>query len=125
MLATTATDAASGRITAAQATAYRNFIRNRFSVREIVLSPVPLEDTAALAQALRRDVGPEDQLQAVPHMSADASTPQNRTGCCGTMTLPENNGLDDALEREKQQFLEGIRALAESNRTTKPTKGAR
>ncbi len=125
MLATTATDAASGRITAAQATAYRNFIRNRFSVREIVLSPAPMRDMAALAQALRRDVAHDEQLQATPHISAEANAPQNRSGCCGTMTLPEHNGLDEAIEREKQKFLDDIKALAAQSSRAKPTKETR
>src|SRR5262249_46764793 len=112
MLAITAVDAAAGRITAAQATAYRTFIRNRFLLREMVLSNVPFAETGRLADEWRRDVGPEEQLQANPHVSTDPNAAQNRTGCCGTMTLPENNGLDEAMEREKQKFLEDIKALA-------------
>ena len=31
--------------------------------------------------------------------------PQNRETCCGTMTLPEHNGVDDAIRWEQQEFL--------------------
>ena len=56
MLNITVADSTSGRITAAQATAYRNFIRNRFTVREVVVSPVPFTDFESLRLALEEDV---------------------------------------------------------------------
>jgi hypothetical protein len=117
MLAITETDRISGRITATQATNYRNFIRNRFTVREVVVSPTPLARGLGLVEALKVDVGPDVRLEAMPHI-ADGQ-PQNRRGCCGTMTLPENNGVDDQLEREKQTFLAELAALAQGPRPTK------
>jgi hypothetical protein len=117
MLAITETDRTSGRITAAQATAYRNFIRNRFTVREVVVSAVPLARGMGLVDALKVDVEAGERLEAVPHISDNQ--PQNRRGCCGTMTLPENNGVDDQLEREKQTFLEELAALTQGPRPTK------
>jgi hypothetical protein len=125
MLAVTATDAASGIITSAQATAYRNFIRNRFSLREIVLSAAPLTDMSALAKELRRDVQADERMVEAPHVSTEAGATQNRGGCCGTLTLPENNGLDEAIDREKQKFLEDIRALAHETGRAKPSKETR
>jgi len=125
MLTVTATDVANGRITGAQATAYRQFIRNRFAVREMILSPVPLTDLAALAQHLQTEVPENHQFSASPHISTlraeKGSTMQNLTGCCGTMTLPENNGVDEAIETEKQRFLDDIRTLAADKNRTRPT----
>lgn len=68
---------------------YRTFIRNRFTIREVVVSPTPL---TALMEGKRFDdpaFAGEDllQLQAHPHDSDRA--PQDRTTCCGTMQLPE------------------------------------
>ena len=76
--------------------AYRNFIRNRFVLREVVTSPTPLGDDHRLA----------DVLVAVPHI-AD-TMPQNREACCGTMTLPEHNGVDEAIRRELEEFLKRL-----------------
>jgi hypothetical protein len=120
MLSITVTDTSNGRITAAQASAYRNFIRNRFTVREVIVSPVPLTDSAALSRELDREVEPQQQFLAAPHI-ADGQ-PQNREGCCGTMTLPENNGIDEALEAEKREFLEALAgAIVDRKKTSKET----
>jgi hypothetical protein len=73
--------------------AYRNFIRNRFVLREVVTSPTPLTNDHQLS----------DTLTAIPH-AAD-TMPQNREACCGTMTLPEHNGIDELILREQQEFL--------------------
>lgn len=76
--------------------AYRNFIRNRFTVREVVVSPTPLTEDHQMVHT----------LEAVAHM-ADAM-PQNREACCGTMTLPENNGVDESIQHEQQEFLQQL-----------------
>jgi len=76
--------------------AYRNFIRNRFTVREVVVSPTPLTEDHRTAHT----------LEAVAHF-AD-SMPQNREACCGTMTLPENNGVDESIHAEQREFLEQL-----------------
>jgi len=112
---------ATPRITATQATQYRNSVRNRFAVREIVLAASALTDRASLAKALRRDVAHDEQLEAVAHISGEINAPQNRAGCCGTMTLPENNGVDEALEQEKHRFVEELKSLAAGGIRTKPT----
>jgi len=76
---------------------YRNFIRNRFVLREVVAPRAPLGADDQLT----------DTLSAVPHI-AD-TMPQNREACCGTMTLPENSGADESIWREQQEFLEQLR----------------
>lgn len=69
---------------------YRTFIRNRFTVREVVVSPTPL--TALMEGRRYEDPGFTEgkdllQLEACKYDSDRA--PQDRTGCCGTMQLPE------------------------------------
>jgi len=59
---------------------YRNFIRNRFTLREVVVSPTPL--------AMDHHEGTE--LVASEHISTE-NVGDNRSGCCGTMQLPEFN----------------------------------
>ena len=58
---------------------YRNFIRNRFTLREVVVSPTPLN----------RDFAGAQPLEACEHCSLDHAVVGNRTGCCGTMTSDE------------------------------------
>jgi len=75
---------------------YRNFIRNRFVIREVVVSPTPLTEDHHLT----------DTLKATAHI-AD-SMPQNREACCGTMMLPENNGVDESIVQEQREFLQQL-----------------
>ena len=67
---------------------YRNCIRNRFMVREVLVSPMPLtephQEGVSLAPAVQ-DVG---------------GTVQNRSACCGTMQHPEYTGVYAAIEHE-------------------------
>ena len=81
---------------------YRNFIRNRFTVREIVVSPTPL--TADISETVR--------LEESPVSAALAQLPQDRTGCCGTMTLPENNGIEAVIDEELTAFRDALKAEA-------------
>jgi hypothetical protein len=71
---------------------YRNFIRNRFTVREVVVSPTPLTEDHERGQMLEAFV--RDDEEAV----------QDRRGCCGTMTHPEYNGVDEAIAAEVEAF---------------------
>lgn len=89
---------------------YRTFIRNRFAVREIVVPPVPL--TAVAIGALdytdpESSIG-EDEVEldvALPeHASLSASVPQDRSGCCGTMQLPEYAREPEKLAAELQRL---------------------
>jgi hypothetical protein len=87
--------------------AYRNFIRNRFVIREVVVSSTPLTEDHHLTQTLK----------AVAHL-ADAM-PQNREACCGTMTLPENNGVDDSIVQEQREFLQQLSAELQERKKAK------
>lgn len=72
---------------------YRNFIRNRFTLREVVVSPTPLTLDMAGVQT----------LQACEHSSLEQGIVGNRAGCCGTMTRQEywEQDLDFAAELEE------------------------
>jgi len=71
---------------------YRTFIRNRFTYREVVVSPTPL--TAMREGRMKWDdpdftEGP-DLLKLDRQKHASDHATQNRTGCCGTMQLAEH-----------------------------------
>jgi hypothetical protein len=77
---------------------YRTFIRNRFTIREVVVSATPLtalmEGRIDLADANFTDGKDVTKLDAHPHPSDKA--PQDRSRCCGTMQLPEFTFADTA-----------------------------
>ncbi|MBI3820859.1 MAG: hypothetical protein HY286_19380 [Planctomycetes bacterium] len=74
---------------------YRNFIRNRFTFREVVVSPTPL--TADLAAGAK--------LEACKHAHLDSAKGwQNRSNCCGTMRHPEYNGLGESMKAETDEL---------------------
>jgi len=69
--------------------AYRNFLRNRFAFREVVVAPTPL----SLSQT--------DDLTLPAAITDDEDVPQDRHGCCGTMQHSEyNEDIDATLEVE-------------------------
>ncbi len=76
---------------------YRNFIRNRFTLREVVVSPTPLTADHSEGAALAPVDRPEDQLQ------------QDRRTCCGTMQLSEFNGAEAAIDAEMKWLRESLR----------------
>lgn len=71
---------------------YRTFIRNRFTLREVVVSPTPLK--AVHEGSIHWDdpnfVEGKDLLKLEAHHHAADKAPQNRSTCCGTMQLPEH-----------------------------------
>ncbi len=75
---------------------YRNFIRNRFTLREVVVSPTPL--TA--------DHDPKTTLQA--NIQDAAGAPQDRRGCCGTMNLHEFTGGATALQQDLDELKKAV-----------------
>ncbi len=80
---------------------YRTFLRNRFTLREVVVSPTPLramiEGTMNMRDPNFVDGADSLKLNAQPH--AFDKAPQDRSTCCGTMQLPEYT-LGDALAAE-------------------------
>jgi hypothetical protein len=67
---------------------YRNFINQRFTVREVLVSPAPCTENHAESMAL------------VPAGHDADDTMQNRSYCCGTMQHPEYTGAYEAIEQE-------------------------
>src|SRR5262249_36611255 len=56
---------------------YRNFIRNQFTLREVVVSPTPLTENH------------EEGLELAPNIEDAEDAVQDRRRCCGPMKLPE------------------------------------
>ena len=82
--------------------AYRNAIRNRFTVREVVESPVPLTEDHS------------DQLVLAAGVRDRPGTVQDRRACCGTMNLAEYYDVAHVLDGEAQAL---ARWCAEHGRT--------
>ncbi len=78
---------------------YRTFIRNRFIVREVFVSPTPMAMTALEEGRVDyTDAGytdGEDLLELEARdVPATMIAPQDRSSCCGTMQLPEFTTFD-------------------------------
>lgn len=90
---------------------YRNFIRNRFTLREVVVSDIPLSDDvpshATLAPAI------VDQPQAM----------QDRRACCGTMNNAQYFDLEDVLEAERQALAQWCQGYATRHQHVEPARG--
>ena len=71
---------------------YRNFIRNRFTVREVVVSPTPL------TQDIEEGVTLEPVVQEV------TMGPQDRSTCCGTMQLDEYLGMEEIIQSQVDEI---------------------
>jgi hypothetical protein len=77
---------------------YRDFIRNRFAVREVMVSPIPFAD------GLTSDDGDGEDAEAAYGYAEAEYGVQNRATCCGTMKLPVYNGGEEALEAELEEL---------------------
>jgi hypothetical protein len=80
---------------------YRTFIRNRFSVREVIVSPMPLAEAAD-----------EDDVLVEVGVTDEPGAAQDRSACCGTMNNPEFLGAEDALEDELEALREALASPA-------------
>lgn len=71
---------------------YRTFIRNRFTVREVVVSPTPLMamHEGSVSWDDPNFVEGKDVLSMETHRHPADRASQNRSFCCGTMQLPEH-----------------------------------
>jgi len=76
---------------------YQNSIRNRFTVREVVVSPTPL--TADFEAGTKLKAAVADERGAV----------QNRAGCCGTMNNPEFLEFDRYLDAERKALAAALK----------------
>ncbi len=77
--------------------AYRNFIRNQFTVRQVVVSPTPLTEDLAKGVELAPDV--QDDPNAI----------QDRDTCCGTMQLEEYLEGDKLLQAEMEELIKALK----------------
>ena len=87
---------------------YRSFIRNRFTIREVVVSLTPLT----------LDFAGEAALAPVEHESCK-KTPQNRGGCCGTMLHSDFNGDSESLEADIEEFRKSLQAMGSGSGRSK------
>lgn len=85
---------------------YRNFIRDRFALREVVASP------AAFTENLGAGVELAPAVQDAPGAIQDRQT------CCGTMQLDEYLGMEEALQSQLDELKGSLRkdALVEISR---------
>jgi hypothetical protein len=75
---------------------YRNYIRNRFTVREVVVSPTPLTVDMAVNVVLKPGI--QDAPGAI----------QDRRACCGTMQLGEYCNAEQAIQEEIAEFRKAL-----------------
>lgn len=79
---------------------YRTFLRNRFALREVVVSPTPLTDLLEgrlnLTDADYTGDGKKEvtTVEAADKNSASLRATQDRSTCCGTMQMPEFLHID-------------------------------
>jgi hypothetical protein len=76
-------------------TQYRTFIRNRFTLREVIVSPVPLSEGFAETR---------ETQEFAPAVTDEKNAVQNRAGCCGTMNSPEYRGKLEDIDDEYHQL---------------------
>ena len=97
---------------------YRNFIRNRFTIRGVVVAATPLSLTAD------HELG--EELVVAEHVSTDASAARNLRGTCGTMQLPEFTGGDELLREQANELINYLNSTANAGRepSTRPAKTA-
>ncbi|HKE88999.1 MAG TPA: hypothetical protein VKB45_01600, partial [Gemmatimonadales bacterium] len=74
---------------------YRNYIRNRFALRDVVVSPTPLSADHVAGKTL------EAKVQNAPEAV------QTRYGCCGTLQQPQYSG-EDTVAPEIEEFVRGL-----------------
>ncbi len=77
--------------------AYRDFIRNRFVVREVVTA----------AQALTEALPAGQLLEAA--VTDEPGVPQDRRGCCGTLAHEDALGTKEALRVEEEELKKAFR----------------
>ncbi|MFQ5599617.1 MAG: hypothetical protein ACE5G2_03595 [Candidatus Krumholzibacteriia bacterium] len=82
---------------------YRNFIRNRFAIREVVA-----------ADLVAWDEEKEGVLQLQPKVQDAAGVFQDRSRCCGTMQLYEYNGVEEEMQAELKELQESVTAGAKA-----------
>ena len=86
---------------------YRDFIRNRFSLREVVVAAVHADGQAGAAG--------DGQAELAPDVEDQPGVPQDRRACCGTMNNAQYFELEDALEQERAELARWCQGYAARN----------
>ena len=99
---------------------YRTFIRNRFTYREVVVSPTPLTamNTGAFDFDNQDFVDGADLLdmdEALPNHPSKVAANQDRSCCCGTMQNPEFAQLPEQLEANRKKLSKAGVTLTEED----------
>ena len=85
---------------------YRNFIRNRFTLREVVVSPTPFAEDIA------------DDVELMPAITDASDAVQDRSTCCGTMQLDEviagEEYFAEEIEELKLAFAKPVKQLSKA-----------
>ncbi len=76
---------------------YRNFIRNRFTVREVLVSPVPLTQDHVAG------------LTLAAHVHDVRGAMQDRSACCGTMCHAEYHDVEHILNDELELMMKELK----------------
>lgn len=71
---------------------YKQFIVNRFSIREVITPVAPAM------------LSPDDHVDLEPDVVDEEGMPQDRSGCCGTMQLEEYMDDEETLENELEEL---------------------
>lgn len=95
-------------VTDGKPASYLNFIRNRFTLREVVVSPTPLVENMTAA------------MELAPNVEDLPGAAQNRHTCCGTMQLDEYLGMDDMLQEQIEELKKSLRNGAIREGAEKP-----
>jgi len=71
---------------------YRNFIRNRFAIREVVVAPGGMDEDVPSG------------FELAPFVEDEEGVPQDRSHCCGTMKLAEYSWAEEVRQAEMEEF---------------------
>jgi hypothetical protein len=80
---------------------YRNFIRNRFTVRQVLVSLTPLTENHIAGVSFAADI------QDDPHAA------QDRSACCGTMCHSEYHDVEHILNIELEDMMRALKKSAD------------
>jgi hypothetical protein len=96
---------------------YGNFIRNRFSMREVVTAPAVQDQGQGQGQGqgLTGNGGPAAPAELAPDVEDQPGVPQDRRACCGTMNNAQYFELEDALDQERAELARWCQGYAARN----------
>ncbi len=106
-------------------TIYRTYIWSRFAFREVLVPPMPLEETAMATGKMDLDnpdfadeCGEVVELEQAHPDHPSLMAPQDRSGTCGTMQLPEYARDDRKIDADCEQLIETGEPIGEEELLT-------